>query len=82
MRRRCGAGCYQKGYGVGRGSGVSTASDENGKSMWGNWRRWMEAFTTSRPSNSVSREKRTFAHHFRQGEEALQDAQVKSVEIP
>ena len=25
---------------------VSTASGENGKSMWGNWCRWMEAFTT------------------------------------
>src|SRR6266478_1544615 len=32
--------------GVGRASGVCIASGENGKSMWGNWCRWMEVFTT------------------------------------
>ena len=32
--------------GLWRGSGVCIASGENGKSMWGNWCRWMEVSTT------------------------------------
>jgi len=35
-----------EGYGVERGSGGCIASGENGKSMWVNWCRWMEVFTT------------------------------------
>jgi hypothetical protein len=48
MRRPCGAGCCQKGYGVGSGNGACIASGENGKHMWVNcyYYRWTEVSTT------------------------------------
>ena len=43
MQKRCGGGCWPRGYGAGSGSGRRTARGERGGRMGGNWCSWTAA---------------------------------------